>query len=95
MICTISTNYPPLTKQHTVWLQKVHTSPAAEGEYIDIYHKGSTHLRLSSWLILHSVYSCLDDYLVIFLGVGLSQSIQQQYYLQMPHPPSQGEEYLI
>ena len=39
MICTISTNYPPLTKQHTVWLQKVHTSPAAEGDYSDIYYK--------------------------------------------------------
>ena len=39
MICTISTNFMPLTKQHTVWLQKVHPSPAAEGDYSDIYHK--------------------------------------------------------
>ena len=39
MICTISTNFMPLTTQHTVWLQKVHPSPAAEGDYSDIYHK--------------------------------------------------------
>ena len=35
----------------------------------------------------------LDDCLVIFLGFELSQSIQQQYYHQMPHPSSQGGEY--
>ena len=31
MICTTSTNYPPLTKQHTVWLQTLPSSPVAEG----------------------------------------------------------------
>ena len=39
LICTLSTNFMPLTKKHTVWLQTLPSSPVAEGDYSAVYHK--------------------------------------------------------
>ena len=39
LICTISTNFMPLTKKHTVWLLTLPSSPVAEGDYSAVYHK--------------------------------------------------------
>ena len=39
LICTLSTNFMPLTKKHTVWLQTLPSSPVTEGDYSAVYHK--------------------------------------------------------
>ena len=39
LTCTVSTNFMPLTKKHTVWLHTPPPSPVAEGDYSAVYHK--------------------------------------------------------